>query len=168
MCENKEPVMEKDLIDYIAVVKGKPGNTIMILHKIQQIYGFVPRKIAMEVSKITEIPLAKIYGIITFYHLFKLKKPGKHQIQMCMGTACYLKAAYDLTLDIERIVGVGVNATSADGLFSLELVRCVGCCGLAPVMLINGKVYGNLKKGDLPAIFAEYRHKTNEEVPANG
>lgn len=168
MSEKKDLAIEKDLMDYIAEVKDKPGNTIMILHKIQEIYGYVPRKIAMEVSKIMEIPLAKIYGIITFYHLFKLKKPGKNQIQMCMGTACYLKGAYDLTLEIEQIVGVGVNATSTDGLFSLELVRCVGCCGLAPVMLINGKVYGNLKKTDLPVIFAEYRDKTKEGVPVNG
>jgi len=82
-----------------------------------------------------------------------------------MGTACYLKGGFDLTEEIEQLVGVGVNATSADGLFSLELVRCVGCCGLAPVMLINGKVYGNLKKTDLPDIFAKYRNE--EEETAN-
>ena len=149
--------LDSNLKSFIEKWKDRPGSEIMILHKVQEIYGYVPREVAMEVSRIIGIPLAKIYGIITFYHLFKLKKPGKNQILVCMGTACYLKGGYDLVSELEQLLDVGVNSTSPDGLFSLELVRCVGCCGLAPVMLVNGKVYGNLKKNQLAGIFAEYR-----------
>ncbi|HPI04386.1 MAG TPA: NAD(P)H-dependent oxidoreductase subunit E [Candidatus Goldiibacteriota bacterium] len=158
--------LDSKLVSFIDTWKGRPGSEIMILHKVQEVYGYVPREVAMEISREIGIPLAKIYGIITFYHLFKLKKPGKNQISVCMGTACYLKGGNDLITEIEQLLGVGVNSTSSDGLFSLELVRCVGCCGLAPVMVINGKTYGNLKKNMLPEIFAEYRNK--EEGKANG
>ncbi|MBN2754188.1 MAG: NAD(P)H-dependent oxidoreductase subunit E [Candidatus Goldbacteria bacterium] len=167
MTTGKQAVeLDANLLSFIEKWKSRPGSEIMVLHKVQEIYGYVPREVAMEVSRIIGIPLAKIYGIITFYHLFKLKKPGKNQISVCMGTACYLKGGNDLMMEIEDLLDVGINSTSPDGLFSLELVRCVGCCGLAPVMLVNGKVYGNLKKDMLPAIFAEYRKL--EEDKTNG
>jgi NADH-quinone oxidoreductase subunit E len=118
----------------------------------------------MEVSRLMGIPLARIYGIITFYHLFKLQKPGRYQIQVCMGTACYLKGGNDIIQDIEDILGVAINNTTSDGLFSLEMVRCVGCCGLAPVMLINGKAYGNVEKSELPKILGEYSKAAEEAV----
>ena len=88
--------------------------------------------------------------------MFKLKKPGKHKISVCLGTACYLKGAGDLVSGIEDILDVTVNSTTKDGHFSLEVVRCLGCCGLAPVMTVDGKVYGNVKKEDLPRILGEY------------
>lgn len=156
MLEKEVVKLDKGLLDFMDKWKDKPGKEIMILHKIQEIYGYVPRKIAMEVSVQLDIPLAKIYGIITFYHLFKLKQPGKNMISVCMGTACYLKGGNDIIQEIENILGVSVNNTSDDGLFSLEIVRCVGCCGLAPVMVINGKTYGNVQKAELPKILGEY------------
>lgn len=159
MLEKQEIQLEKPLLDFMDQWKDKPGNEIMVLHKIQEIYGYVPRKVAMEVSRLMGIPLAKIYGIITFYHLFKLTKPGMNQIQVCLGTACYLKGSNDIIQEIENILGVAVNSTSDDGLFSLEIVRCVGCCGLAPVMLVNGKTHGNVLKTDLPKILGEYSKK---------
>lgn len=149
--------LDKRLLDFIKEWNGKKGKEIMILHKVQEIYGFVPRAVAMEVSRLINLPLAKIYGIITFYHIFKLKKPGKHQISVCMGTACYLKGGNDIIAELENILGIGVNCVTEDGKFSVEVVRCVGCCGLAPVMVINGKTYGNLKRDDLPKILSEYR-----------
>ncbi len=166
MLEKEEIKLEKSLLDFMEKWKDKPGNEIMVLHKIQEVYGYVPRKVAMEVSHQMGIPLAKIYGIITFYHLFKLKKPGKNQIQVCMGTACYLKGGNDIIQEIENILGVAVNNTSDDGLFSLEIVRCVGCCGLAPVMVINGKTFGNVLKTDLPKVLGEYSKA--EEALKNG
>ncbi|MCE5300944.1 MAG: NAD(P)H-dependent oxidoreductase subunit E [Spirochaetia bacterium] len=165
MLEKQEVTLEKGLLDFMEKWKDKPGKEIMILHKIQEVYGYVPRKVAMEVSRVMGIPLAKIYGIITFYHLFKLQKPGKNQISVCMGTACYLKGGNDIIQEIEDLIGVAVNTTSEDGHFSLEVVRCVGCCGLAPVMSINGKVYGNVQKSELPKILGEYSGK---EANANG
>ena len=148
--------LDEKLLDFIDQWKNKKGKEIMILHKVQEIYGYVPRDVAMEVSRLIDMPLAKIYGIITFYHLFKLKKPGKHQISVCMGTACYLKGGNDIIAELESVLGIGVNCVTDDGNFSVEVVRCVGCCGLAPVMMIDGKVYGNLKKEELPKILGEY------------
>lgn len=129
----------------------------MVLHRVQQSFGYIPREIAFEVADQLDVPLAKIYGVITFYNFFKLKQPGRNQIQVCMGTACYLKGGEDIIQEIEDFLGVGLNTVTSDGLFSVEAVRCVGCCGLAPVMVINGEVYGKLKSEDLPGILAKYR-----------
>ncbi len=155
--------LPEELTAYISQWKHKKGHVIMVLHKVQQIYGYVPRKVAMEISQILGIPLAKIYGIITFYHLFKLKKPGKYRISVCLGTACYLNGGNDIMQELENILGTGVNTTTDDGLFSIESVRCVGCCGLSPVVVINEKTYGKLLKKDLPAILGEYRGREKPE-----
>lgn len=144
---------------FIAEWKNKPGNLIMVLHHVQQAYGYIPRDVAFAVAEKMDVPLAKIYGVITFYNFFKLKKPGTYNIQVCMGTACYLKGGEDLLLELERQLGVGVNTVTLDGLFSIEAVRCVGCCGLAPVMVVNGEVYGAVKMKDLPKILDKYRDK---------
>ncbi|MFW5642980.1 MAG: NAD(P)H-dependent oxidoreductase subunit E [Alkalispirochaeta sp.] len=149
--------LPQELIDFVDEWREKPGNLIMILHKMQEIYGYIPRAEALELAHYMDVPLAKIYGVITFYHYFKLKKPGKNRIQVCMGTACYLKGGQDLIDEIENLIGIGVNQTSEDELFSMESVRCVGCCGLAPVVMVNDEVYGKLKKGDLPEIIAKHR-----------
>ncbi|MFP4151916.1 MAG: NAD(P)H-dependent oxidoreductase subunit E [Alkalispirochaeta sp.] len=149
--------LPRELIDFVDEWREKPGNLIMILHKMQEIYGYIPRAEALELAHYMDVPLAKIYGVITFYHYFKLKKPGKNRIQVCMGTACYLKGGQDLIDEIENLIGIGVNQTSEDELFSMESVRCVGCCGLAPVVMVNDEVYGKLKKGDLPEIIAKHR-----------
>ncbi|MBI9098594.1 MAG: NAD(P)H-dependent oxidoreductase subunit E [Spirochaetaceae bacterium] len=136
--------------------RDKPGNLIMVLHRTQEEYGFIPRAIAIELGRMLDVPLAKIYGVITFYHFFKLEKPGKNQIAVCMGTACYLKGGEDLILELENLLSVGVNCTSEDGMYSLEAVRCIGCCGLAPVLTVNGDVYGKLGSDELPAVIAKY------------
>lgn len=136
--------------------RDKPGNLIMVLHRTQEEYGFIPRTIAIELGRMLDVPLAKIYGVITFYQFFKLEKPGKNQIAVCMGTACYLKGGEDLIQELENLLSVGVNCTSDDGLYSLEAVRCIGCCGLAPVLTVNGDVYGKLGTDELPAIIAKY------------
>ena len=96
---------------------------------------------------------------MTFYHFFKLDKPGKYNIQVCMGTACYLKGGDDIIKELETVLGIAVNEVTDDGLFSIESVRCVGCCGLAPVMIVDGEVYGKVKKEDLPEVIAKYRAK---------
>lgn len=147
------------LVDFIHEWKKKPGNLIMILHKVQEELGFIPREAAFQVAKMLDIPLAKIYGVVTFYHLFKLNKPGRHNIQVCLGTACYLKGGQDIIDELEEILGVSINSVTEDGEFSIEAVRCVGCCGLAPVMVIGGEVYGKLSKDKLPGIIAKYREK---------
>ena len=149
--------MTPELKAFIEEWKGKPGNLIMVLHKVQQTYGYIPREIAIEISSLLDVPLAKIYGVVTFYNFFKLQKAGKYILQVCLGTACYLRGGDDLMKEFERQLGIGVNATTPDGLFSVEAVRCLGCCGLAPVIVVNGNVHGRLTSKDVPAIIEQYR-----------
>lgn len=149
--------MPPELRAFIEEWKDKPGNLIMVLHRVQQTYGYIPRAIAIETGKILDVPLAKIYGVITFYNFFRLQKMGKYNIQVCMGTACYLRGGEDLIMAFEKQLGVGVNATTEDGLFSVEAVRCLGCCGLAPVAVVNGDVHGKLETKDVKGIIDRYR-----------
>ena len=107
-----------ELKAFIEEWKEKPGNLIMVLHQVQQTYGYIPREVAIEVSELLSVPLAKIYGVVTFYNFFKLQKAGKYIIQVCLGTACYLRGGDDLMKTLERELGIGVNGTTPDGLFS--------------------------------------------------
>ncbi|MCK5672051.1 MAG: NAD(P)H-dependent oxidoreductase subunit E, partial [Spirochaetales bacterium] len=129
---------------------------IMILHRVQEEFSYIPREAAKKISDMLGVSLAKIYGVITFYHYFKLDKPGKNNIQVCMGTACYLKGGEDLIEELENILGIGVNQVTDDGKFSIEAVRCVGCCGLAPVVVIGDKVFGKLTKKKLPEVLSNF------------
>ena len=153
----EEVKLTDGLASYIKEWKDKPGNLIMILHKTQEEYGYIPRQVAIQLSKELSVPLAKIYGVITFYHFFKLKKPGKNRVAVCLGTACYLKGGEDLMQELENLLGIGVNTVTEDGLFSIDAVRCVGCCGLSPVIMVNKEVYGKVKKEQLPEIIAKHR-----------
>jgi NADH-quinone oxidoreductase subunit E len=137
--------------------REKPGNLIMVLHAVQEHYGYIPRETAMRLAKELDTPLAKIYGVITFYHYFKTTEPGRNQLAVCMGTACYLKGAKELIEEVENLLGIGVDETTEDGEFTMEAVRCVGCCGLAPVLTVNGEVYGKVGVGKLPDIIATHR-----------
>lgn len=156
--KNAEKVaITPELMAFIQEWKNKPGNLIMVLHRVQQTYGYIPRSVAFEIASLIDTPLAKIYGVITFYNLFRLEKAGRFNIQVCMGTACYLRGGEDLLHDLEKELGIGINVTTPDGLFSIEAVRCLGCCGLAPVMVINGEVYGKVLSTQLKGIIAEFR-----------
>jgi len=153
----QETTLSDSILSFIDDWRDKPGNLIMILHKVQEEYGYVPRPVALELAKVLDIPLAKIYGVVTFYHFFKLEKPGRNQIAVCMGTACYLKGGEDIIAEIESLLGIGVNEVTDDGEFSVEAVRCVGCCGLAPVLVVNDEIYGKVTKAKLPEILAKHR-----------
>ncbi len=154
-----EITFSQELLDHIEKWREKPGNLIMILHRVQEEFGYIPREAAKKVAKILNVPLAKIYGVVTFYHYFKLNKPGKYNIQVCMGTACYLKGGEDILNELESVLGIGVNQVTSDGQFSIEAVRCVGACGLAPVIIVGEDVYGKLTKDRLPEILAKYQDK---------
>ena len=159
MSEKAETVetMTPELKAFVAEWKDKPGNLIMVLHKVQQTYGYIPRSIAIEISEMLSVPLAKIYGVVTFYNFFKLQKAGKYIVQVCLGTACYLRGGDDLIKEFEKQLGVGLNATTGDGMFTVEAVRCLGCCGLAPVAVVNGEVHGKLETKDVSKIIEQYR-----------
>jgi NADH-quinone oxidoreductase subunit E len=153
MEEKKITIEIKNLVDKW---KEKEGNLIMILHEIQNHHGYVPRELALELSGLLDVPLARIYEVITFYNFFKLTPPGKHKIAVCMGTACYLKGAPDILKEIKTILSVEEGKTTQDGNFYLDVVRCLGCCGLAPVMKIDDKVYGKVKKQEVMEILSKY------------
>ena len=136
--------------------KDKDGNLIMILHEIQNTYGYVPRTVSFELSRLLDVPLARIYEVITFYNYFRLTPPGKHVISVCMGTACYLKGTAQILQEMKNILNVEEGQTTADGLFHLQVVRCLGCCGLAPVIMIDDKIHGKVKRDEVMDILSQY------------
>ncbi len=147
---------EARLREVIAAHKGEQGATIPVLHKAQDIYGYLPLEVQEIISEGLGVPLAEIYGIVTFYTQFSLNPKGAYQIGVCLGTACYVKGSGEILEEIKKILGIGVGECTADGKFSLDATRCVGACGLAPVVTINDDVYGRLKKGEIAAILAKY------------
>ena len=148
----------QELLSFIEEWKVKPGSLIMILHKIQETFGYISRPSAEKLSQLTGTPLARIYGVITFYHFFKTTKPGKHKISVCLGTACYLKGSQDLLDETRNLLGLEPNGVTEDGQFSIDPVRCVGCCGLAPVLTVDKETYGKLSKDMIPGIIAKYQN----------
>jgi len=157
MSDNNEFTFSPALVSFIKEWKTKPGNLIMVLHKIQQEQGYISREAADQVAALLDVPLATIWGVVSFYHFFKLTKPGKHNIQVCLGTACYLKGAQPLIDEIDKQLTLPVGAVTEDGNFSLEAVRGVGCCGLAPVMTVGGEVFGKVTKDQISGIIAKFR-----------
>ncbi|GHV24709.1 NADH dehydrogenase [Spirochaetia bacterium] len=149
----------QELVSFIDEWKVKPGSLIMILHKTQEVFGFISRPAAAQLSRMTGIPLARIYGVITFYHFFKTTKPGKYKVSVCLGTACYLKGGQDLIEEARSLLGIGEGGVTQDGLFSIDPVRCVGCCGLAPVLTVGADTYGKLTRDQLPEIIAKYQSR---------
>ena len=147
----------KELTAFIDEWGKKPGGLIMMLHRIQDEFGYIPRPAAEKLSMMVGLPLAKIYGVITFYHFFKTTMPGKHKLAICMGTACYLKGGQDLVEEARSILGIQGEEVTDDGLFSIDEVRCLGCCGLAPVLMVGNEVYGKVTKEQMPEIIAKYR-----------
>ncbi|MGD1815417.1 MAG: NAD(P)H-dependent oxidoreductase subunit E [Pleomorphochaeta sp.] len=145
-----------ELIEFINQWRNKPGNLIMVLHRVQGEYGYVSRESAEEVSNMLDIPFAKVWGVLTFYHFFKLTKPGKFNIQVCMGTACYLKGGDAIIEELSQVLDLEVGGITDDEKFSLEAVRCIGCCGLAPVMTVGGEVFGKVTKNQIPGILKKF------------
>jgi NADH-quinone oxidoreductase subunit E len=147
----------KELLSFIDEWKVKPGSLIMILHKTQEEFGFISRPVAEKLAHLTGIPLARIYGVVSFYHFFKTTKPGKNKVSVCLGTACYLKGGGDIIEDARKLLKLAPGGVTEDGLFSIDEVRCVGCCGLAPVMTVGAETYGKMTKDQLAGIFDKYR-----------
>lgn len=153
----KDPEYIKELI---RKWKGKEGNLIMILHEVQDHYGYIPRDTSMNISEELGIPLARIYEVVTFYNYFKQTPPAKHHISVCMGTACYLKGAPEVLRELKSILDVEEGHTTSDGNFHLDTVRCLGCCGLAPVLMIDGKIYGQVKRSEVMDTISKHIRET--------
>lgn len=159
MAELKNAGFSKELEAFIEEWNTKPGNLIMILHKVQEEQGFISKDAAQAVADRTGSHLARVYGVMSFYHFFKTERPGKNRVSVCLGTACYLKGGQDLIDEARSLLGLSAESISTeDGLFSVEPVRCIGCCGLAPVLSVNGDVYGKLTKSQMAGILDKYRN----------
>ncbi len=135
---------EEKLREVIAFYKGKPGATMPVLQQAQEIFGYLPEEVQIMIAEGLDIPLSEVYGVATFYAQFSLNPKGKYQVSVCLGTACYVKGAADVLDAIKEKLGCQTGSITPDGKFSLDATRCVGACGLAPVMMINGDVYGRL------------------------
>ena len=159
MCCNHESVdlsLLKDVLDKYADVKG---SLISILQKTQEIYGYIPIDAVYHISERTGLTPAKILGVATFYSQFRFTAIGKHLIMVCKGTACYVNGAERIIDAIQEELGIGNNETTKDGLFSLSIVSCLGCCSLAPVMMIDEDTYGSLTADKVKQILRDIRQK---------
>lgn len=137
--------------------EDREGNLIMILHAIQNEFGYIPRGVANELAKELGISMARIYEVITFYHYFRLAPPGRHSVQVCTGTACYLKGAMDLHDELARELRLMEASGGREGEFQLETVRCIGCCGMAPAVVVDGETHGRLCTNDARTILKQTR-----------
>ncbi len=162
-CKDNADNLNPEVKALVEKWKGKKGNLIMILHELQNHYGYVPRELSLQLSRILRVPLARIYEVITFYNFFKLEPPGKHKVSVCMGTACYLKGAPQILDEVKSILSVKEGQTTKDGMFYLDVVRCLGCCGLSPVMTVDDKVYGKVKKSEVMEILSKYGNGKEKE-----
>lgn len=150
------PEQEAELLAVIAAKKEEPGALMPILQKAQEIYGYLPIEVQRIIAEEMDIPLEKVYGVSTFYSQFTLNPKGKYQISVCLGTACYVKGSGVILEEIQENLGIQSGECTADGKFSIDACRCIGACGLAPVMLVNDDVYGRLNPNDVEGILAKY------------
>lgn len=137
--------------------KGQKGALMPVLHEAQNLFGYLPLEVQEVISRGLGVPLAEIYGVITFYTQFTLVPRGEYEIGVCLGTACYVKGAQAVLDKIEEGLGIKAGETTEDNRFSIDATRCIGACGLAPVITINEEVYGKLKAEDIPGILEQYK-----------
>ncbi len=146
----------QELEKFISKYEGQPESLIIVLHKIQETLGFVPVDLQVKVADVLGVPISEVYGVITFYAFFTLKPKGEYHISVCKGTACFVRGAPKVLDAIEKKMGLVPGDTTDDGKYSLEVVYCLGACGLSPVMTINKEVHARLKQQRVPEILAQY------------
>lgn len=137
--------------------KGTPGVLIQVLHEAQQVVGYLPREIQAMVAEGLGVPFSEVYSVVTFYALFSLKPKGRHQISVCKGTACYVRGAENIIEELAHDLGIRGEDTTSDGKFSVEIVRCMGACGLGPVIRVDDDVYARLKPDRVEGILSRYQ-----------
>lgn len=146
----------EELKSYIETLESKEGVLINVLHKAQEIFGYLPKEVQLFIAKSLDVPSSEVFGVVSFYSYFTTKPRGEHTISVCMGTACFVKGADKVLARIMEKLGVGVGETTSDGKFTLNDVRCIGACGLAPVVTIGEKVYGNVTVEDIDDILDDF------------
>lgn len=135
---------------------NRPGEVINVLHKVQGEYGYLSAEVQEVIANELNIPIARVYGIVSFYSFFTMTPKGRYPISICLGTACYVRGAEKVLDEFKRLLNVPVGGTTEDGKFSLNCLRCVGACGLAPVLMIGDKVYGRMTPDKVKEVIAEY------------
>jgi NADH:ubiquinone oxidoreductase subunit E len=156
-----KPAREKELYDQLTLslekYKGKPGVLIAALQEAQQIFGYLPRKVMIHVANELTIPLAEVYSVVSFYSLFSTVPMGQHRIEVCMGTACYVRGAEDLVKKLRKKLGVDSSEITEDGRFSVATTRCVGACGAAPVIKVGEDLHGGATPQSIDSLVEELK-----------
>ncbi|NLL70736.1 MAG: NADH-quinone oxidoreductase subunit NuoE [Epulopiscium sp.] len=152
-----DPSKCKQLDQFIDQLPSKKGELIAVLHKAQEIFGYLPKEVQQHIAKRLEVPVAKVYGVVSFYSFFSMEPKGEHPISICMGTACYVRGAEKVLNEFKKELNLEVGETTPDGKFSLLSLRCVGACGLAPVVMVGEKVYGRVTPEMVKDILKEYQ-----------
>lgn len=148
---------ESELRSALSLLKNKEGALMEALQTAQGIYSYLPKEVQEIVAEEFGVSLAEVYGVATFYSQFSLMPKGKYKIGVCLGTACYVKGSGDVLAQVEKLLGVSAGEVTPDGRFSIDATRCIGCCGLAPVMTVNDDVYGRITADGVAAILAKYK-----------
>ncbi|MGB9750261.1 MAG: NAD(P)H-dependent oxidoreductase subunit E [Caldisericia bacterium] len=159
--DNKE---YRELKIYIDSLKGKKGAILFVLYKAQELFGYIPYEVQAFISREMNIPVSKIYGVITFYHFFRTQPVGKNLINVCLGTACYVKGSEDILKALSKELKIKTGETTSDRIFTLTTARCFGACGLAPVMAIGTNIYGRLNAQKAINIIKEIKEKELKET----
>ncbi len=158
--------LQKVAVDMIKSIcaryKDEPSPLMLVLSDVQKEYGYIPLEVQEVISGELGIPVSDIYGVVTFYSFFSLTPKGRYVIGVCIGTACYVKGGQNVLDKFGELLKIRPGQTTEDGLFTLDGLRCIGACGIAPAISINGKVYPKVKLSDVPNIIAEYRNKEME------
>ena len=144
-----------ELDQFIDSLPTTKGELIRVLHRAQGIFGYLPKEVQVHVAKRLDVPVSKVYGVVSFYSFFTMKPKGKYDVSVCLGTACYVRGADKILEALTKKIGINVGDTMEDAKFSLRTLRCVGACGLAPVVMINNKVYGRVTPDMVESIIAE-------------
>lgn len=153
-CLNQENF--RILEEFVNSLPSKEGALIEVLHKAQGLFGYLPHEVQAFVAEKLNIPVSKVYGVVTFYSYFTIEPRGEYVINVCMGTACFVRGAGDVLKEFEKKLNVKTGETTSDGKFTVGSLRCVGACGLAPVVTINDKVYGHVTVDQVDKILSEY------------
>jgi NADH-quinone oxidoreductase subunit E/NADP-reducing hydrogenase subunit HndA len=153
--EELQPIIDKH--------RAKPGNLIPVLHEVQNKVGYLPLYVQEFVARELQVPLSQVYGVATFYSLFSTVPRGQHTVSLCMGTACFVKGAREILARLEDELGIKMGETTEDRQFTLTVTRCLGACSMAPVMMVDEKVYGNVAPGKLKRILRGYQKSTPDQ-----
>jgi NADH-quinone oxidoreductase subunit E len=156
MCKNvSKEECYKQLQEFIDSLPDKKGALIEVLHKAQGIFGYLPEEVQLFVGEKLDVPASKVFGVVTFYSYFATEPRGEFVVNVCMGTACFVRGSGSVLVEFEKELGIKSGQTTEDGKFTIEILRCVGACGLAPVVTVNDKVYGHVTAADVKNILAE-------------